>query len=187
MEGGFLRKSVSDFSLLSHDRRLRAAQVRGQRWGLASPPHPEHPVAEVPEGVQLVNSPPCSKGHQREAWRREPTPKEKGWTDVASWCPKMSLQLCSVHLMRPHFCVLGHYRSPRDGVHAGRECPGRGGGDRAHGWDVRRLLRRSAAAGRLLPGVRRPNGQGPAEQRGAHKRGEREPPADGPSPGTGWG
>ncbi|XP_021255262.1 microsomal triglyceride transfer protein large subunit-like [Numida meleagris] len=36
LEGGFLRKSVSDFSLLSHDWRLRAAQVTIEAQGMES-------------------------------------------------------------------------------------------------------------------------------------------------------
>ncbi|NXQ19707.1 MTP protein, partial [Peucedramus taeniatus] len=36
LEGGFLRKSVSDFSLLSHGRRLRAAQVTFEAQGMES-------------------------------------------------------------------------------------------------------------------------------------------------------
>ncbi|KAM6416063.1 microsomal triglyceride transfer protein-like [Rhynochetos jubatus] len=36
LEGGFLRKSVSDFSLLSHGRRLRAAQVTIEAQGMES-------------------------------------------------------------------------------------------------------------------------------------------------------
>uniref|UniRef100_A0A8B9SNA0 Vitellogenin domain-containing protein n=1 Tax=Anas platyrhynchos TaxID=8839 RepID=A0A8B9SNA0_ANAPL len=36
LEGGFLRKSVSDFSLLSHNRRLRAAQVTIEAQGMES-------------------------------------------------------------------------------------------------------------------------------------------------------
>ncbi|NXE40589.1 MTP protein, partial [Ptilorrhoa leucosticta] len=36
LEGGFLRKSVSDFSLLSHGQRLRAAQVTFEAQGMES-------------------------------------------------------------------------------------------------------------------------------------------------------
>lgn len=55
LEGGFLRKSVSDFSLLSRGQRLRAAQVCGREsgWGahtwrgvagIAWVPHPAHSI-----------------------------------------------------------------------------------------------------------------------------------------------
>lgn len=37
LEGGFLRKSVSDFSLLSHGQRLRAAQVGEGLEGVTTP------------------------------------------------------------------------------------------------------------------------------------------------------